>query len=385
MSLSVKRIGVVLPTGPAYFTRVFAGIGEYVRGRRDWQFVTWPTMVADLPGIERAIREHRIDGVLGQASDLWQSLVDACRGSFHFVNVEHSAKRYPRLPRVGIDEDAVAKLASEHFRPWGIKSVAVVGEKPSLPAQERSDAFVKHVARWCAAPARRHVLEYNPNFIPELEAWIAGLPRPMAIWCWNDETMKHVHQACLATNLRIPEDAAILGTDNDETICRFLHPMVSSIDINPQRVGYEAAALLDRLIDGKPAPRGPILIPPIGVVARESTEMLGMSAPDVLEALRFIRERAHGQMTVDHVVDHVAVSRRSLERQFREALGRSPRSEIQRVLVERAKDLLANTDLSLPSIAQRCGYPRPNHFTTMFRKQTGQTPSAYRKRTRLTG
>jgi LacI family transcriptional regulator len=112
--------------------------------------------------------------------------------------------------------------------------------------------------------------------------------------------------------------------------------------------------------------------------------MLAIDAPDVVDAIRYIRRNASASLTVSAVLEHLAVSRRSLERQFRETLGRSPRSEICRVIAERAKDLLTNTELSIPSVAARCGYKRANHFTTMFRKQTGKTPTGFRRQTRLT-
>ncbi len=377
-----RRVGVVLPNGPAYFTRVFAGIGAYCRGRHTWRFVAWPAFVLPLMELEQTIGAQQPDGIIGQASDSWEQMVAA--GRVKFVNAEWSRRRHPLLPRAGCDEEAIGRLAAAHFQERAIRHLAAYGQHDSLPSTDRIAAFVEATKQSSSTtPPVRLAPTDGPDDPDALEAWIVSLPKPVGIFCWNDEAAKFVHQQCQSANLRIPEDVALLGVDNDETICHFLDPPLSSIDPNAQRVGYEAAALLDRLMDGQPAPDGPILVPPIGVVTRASTELTAVDSPDVARAIAYIRQHAGSTLTVEDVLDHLAISRRSLEKQFQAVLGRSPRSEIHRVLVARAHDLLANTDLSIPTIADRCGYSRANHFTTMFRKQTGQTPTAYRKQTRL--
>lgn len=378
-----RRVGIVLPNGPAYFARIFMGIGAYCRHRHNWTLVEWPSVKFDMRNAVRSIREQRADGVIGMASGTWQAMVRA--GKLAFVNAEYNRKKFPNLPRVGVDEAAVGRLASEHFRKRGLRHVAAVAQYQSLPSMERIASFEQATRDWCPSPARIHWKPYEGNEDPALSPWLQRLPRPIGIFCWNDETAKVVHQRCRLADIRIPEEVALLGVDNDEAICDFLEPQLSSIDANAQRIGYESAALLDRLMDGQPAPVAPILVPPIGVVTRASTDMLAADAPAVVSAVRFIREHAQAGLTVEAVTDHLAISRRSLEKQFKTTLGRSPRSEIHRVLSERAQELLTQTDLSIPEVADRCGYAYPHHFTTMFRKQTGQTPSAYRKQTRLTG
>lgn len=376
-----RRIGVILPNGPAYFTQVFAGIGAYCRGRHQWQFVVWPSMALNLRDVRKMVMTEELDGVIGQASAWWRRVV--AERKIAFVNAEYSRQPYVDLPRVGLDEVAIARLASAHFAERGYRNVAVLGQSGSLPSEERLIAFTEAARAWCPAPPHVRRLPYN-QFDEGLAAWVAALPKPIGLFCWNDETAKVAHQLCADAGARVPDDVAILGADNDETICHFLDPELSSIDCNAKRIGYEAAALLDRLMQGRPAPKKPILVPPIGVVTRASTDILALDSPDVVLAIRFIRDHAGAPIAIKDVLDHVAVSRRSLEKQFQRVLGRTPRSELHRVLVDRAKDLLANTDLAIPAVADRCGYARPNHFSTMFRKQTGQSPTAYRRQTRLT-
>ncbi len=377
-----KRIAVLLPNGPAYFSRIFAGIGAYCRGHHRWRIVAWPSFAQPLKQLETAILDLQVDGVIGQASSLWEKLV--ADGKLKFVNAEHSRHPYPSLPRVGLDEVGIARLSSDHFKQRGVRSLAVVSQAESLPAAERTIAFVESAATWCATQVAVYELSWRAEFDEAgFTRWIAQLPKPVGVFCWHDESAKIAHQVCESSGLRIPDDVLLIGVDNDDTICQFLDPALSSIDPNAQRIGYEAAALLDRLMDGQPAPTSPILVPPIGVVTRASSDIAAIDSPDVVRAMQFIREHAGSAVTIKDVLNHLNISRRSLETQFKAALGRSPRSEIYRILVERACDMLANTELPIPVIAERCGYRRPNHFTTMFRKQTRQTPSAYRKQTRL--
>ncbi|MFA4943762.1 MAG: substrate-binding domain-containing protein [Lentisphaeria bacterium] len=371
------KIGLYLPPGPAHYSKVFSGVGVYCRGRHQWTILNWPnlTQPADAE-LEQELQANEIDGAIVMGTPGWESLVLA--GRVRAVSVRNAGD-FPGLPRVGGDSGAIGRLAAQHFRERGLWHLAAVGERGSLPSAQRLAAFTEAALDWCPQPVHQHLLA-GPA---ALTRWLRGLPRPVGIFCWNDEAAKYVHSACEALDLKIPHDAAILGADNDEAICHVLDPALSSIDPNAQRIGYEAAALLDRLLAGETAPREPLLIPPIGLVTRASTDMLAIDAPDVVKAVRFIGDYANGSLQIKDLMKHLAVSRSSLERQFRTALGRSPRSEITRVVVHRAQDLLAHTDLAIPTIAERCGYARHNNFTAMFRKQTGQTPTAYRRQTRL--
>ena len=387
MNATRRRVGIYVPNGPAYFARVFAGVATYYRGRHRWTIVSWPLVVFPTDSaLKQLVAKHAIDGAIAMGTHFWESL--AAKSRISVVNIEYNKSPVAALPRVGVDETAIGRLAADHFRERGMRHLAAVGMEESLPAAERLAAFSAAAEAWCPEPVQRYDLPlHHHEFAAHdaLQRWLQSLPRPVGVFCWNDEAAKYVHSACEMVEIKIPEEVALLGVDNDEVICNALNPALSSIDPNAQRVGYEAAALLDRLMDGAPAPTQPLIVPPIGIVTRASTDMLAIDDPDVVEAVRFIREHADHSLRVEDVLEHLTMARRSLERQFHAALGRSPRSEINRVLVERARDLLANTDLSIPNIAARCGYPRQNNFTVMFRKQTGQTPTAYRRQTQLTG
>jgi len=176
----------------------------------------------------------------------------------------------------------------------------------------------------------------------------------------------------------VPEDVAVVGVDNDDLLCELARPSLSSVIVPAERVGYEAAALLDRLLAGNKPPRDPLLIPPPGVVSRKSSDVLAIDDPVVAQAVRFLRDSAHLPLRVSDVLRAVPVSRRALERRFQAVLGRGLAKEIRRLHVNQAKQLLANSELPMQTIAERCGFSSQYHFSRTFRKAVGTTPTAYR-------
>jgi LacI family transcriptional regulator len=183
-------------------------------------------------------------------------------------------------------------------------------------------------------------------------------------------------------NLAVPEEVAILGRGDDRVICETVHPTLSSIDLDARRIGYEAAAMLDRWMGGKP-PKELVSVPPSHVVVRQSTDLVAINDADVAKAVRFIREWACRGIDVARVAEEVGLSRRAVERRFLEHLGRAPKAEIMRVRIERAKMLLAQTDHSGEAIARKCGFASLIYFTRAFRREVGMTTRAYRKMRRV--
>jgi LacI family transcriptional regulator len=204
----------------------------------------------------------------------------------------------------------------------------------------------------------------------------------VGIFAPNDIWGVQLTEVCLRAGLQVPEDVAILGVDDDDLLCEFARPALSSIALPTQRIGYEAAREVERLLKRARASLRPLLLPPLRVIARRSTDILAVDDSDVVAALRFIRRQAHQPIRVIDLLREVPTSRRSLERQFRKVLGRSILGEIRRVHVERASQLLALPDLPLHSVAERSGFTDAKRFSTVFRQMVGLTPSAYRHRLR---
>jgi LacI family transcriptional regulator len=208
---------------------------------------------------------------------------------------------------------------------------------------------------------------------------VAGLPKPVGIMTANDDRGLQLLDACRRVRAPVPDQVAVLGVDNDEYLCSLSLPSLSSIDINSEETGYQAAALLDQMMGGKRPPARLPEIEPAGVIVRRSTDVLATQDADVIRAVQFIREHACQPLRVPDVLDHVSVSRATLEPRFRDVLGRTIHQEIHRVRIERAKTLLVETDLPIKQVAQQAGFKTVQYLTRVFRAVAGQPPAAFRR------
>jgi LacI family transcriptional regulator len=180
--------------------------------------------------------------------------------------------------------------------------------------------------------------------------------------------------------LRCPDDLAVLGVENDELACSSCIPPLSSVELAAARIGQDAAATLDKMMNGQSPPAATVLIPPLGVVTRQSTDVVAVTNPEVRDAIRFIREHAHEPIDVRDVLQAVPVSRRALEIQFKQVLQRTPMQQIQFERVQLAKKLLLETDFSIAQLAERAGFSSPSLFWVIFRRFTGLGPKEFRRR-----
>ena len=207
---------------------------------------------------------------------------------------------------------------------------------------------------------------------------MASLPKPIGILACTDQLAFWLLDACRRAGVAVPEEVAVVGVENDETLCTMSRPQLSSVAYDGERVGYEAAALLDRLMRGEQPPPEPVLLPPKGLVVRQSSDIMAIEEPEIVAAVCYIREHACHGINVADVVEHVGLSRTLLERRMRKAIGRTPGEEIVRLRFSRVQQLLADTGLSLAAIADRCGFEHSQYMAEAFKKHFGLTPGAYR-------
>ena len=214
----------------------------------------------------------------------------------------------------------------------------------------------------------------------DIARWVRKLPKPIGIMATYDYRAQQLLDGCRRHGIEVPDQVAVIGVDNDELLCELAHPPLTSIIPNTHRTGYEAAALLDGLMSGAPAPSLTHLIPPLGVATRQSTDVLAIEDPHVARAMRHIRDHACEGIDVADVLHAVPQARRLLERRFKKILGRTPHEEILRVQLDRVKTLLSQTDLSLADIAERTGFEHVEYLSVVFKKKVGVPPSQYRSR-----
>jgi LacI family transcriptional regulator len=212
-----------------------------------------------------------------------------------------------------------------------------------------------------------------------VSAELKRLPKPLAVFCYNDCIAADIIAACDEQGIDVPGEVAVLGVDNDSMLCESINTPLSSVRHDLEGMAYEAAALLDRLMAGKKAPRRIRRVPPRGIVTRRSTDILAVDDPRVARALRFIWDQySRATLSVPDVAQAVGVNRRVLEKAFRAELGHGINEELIQARLRAVVNRLETTDLSITDIASQTGYTRPNHLFRTFRRHFGVSPREYR-------
>lgn len=290
------------------------------------------------------------------------------------------------------NSDLVGEMAARHLLDLGLKNLAFFGiNAPFSPQRQRGylsvlrkaglrcESYIDPRSGW------EHYMELLMDDDEGLANWLRGLPKPVGVFAAHDPLGWHMSQVCRKAGIPIPEDVALVSANNDELICNLANPPLSSVAVPWDRVGEEVALAMDRMLEAQE--RGPdadlmgrlVRIAPQGVVTRQSTDIMEVGNHHLRSALSFIKQNVGEPISVDDILRKVPISRRKLETDFLRHLNRSPKEEITRVRIERARMLLAQTDLPIPLVAERCGYNYPERFTVAFRRKVGVTPKAFRK------
>jgi LacI family transcriptional regulator len=379
-----RHIGLVFDFGTGYCRGVLRGIKQYAEAKPEW--ILMP--VVPEPGAIRALARLGPEGLI--AYGFREAIVGAVsRFGKPWVNVS-GVLPDRGVPRVGTDDVRVGELAARHLLDCGLRHLAFIGHDRHAGSSLRERGFREEVGR---AGLESGVFREREGGRFDsrvdrwasnrgLSRWMLGLPRPAGVATYYDPTGVQLSEACRESGLHVPDDLAIVGVGDDDLICDLARPSLSSVALPTGQIGFEAAALLDRLLEGGQPPDGPILLPPVGVVARRSSDVLAIADPDVATAVRLIREHAHEPIRVDDVLLALPISRRALERKFRAVLDRGVSEEIRRVHLDLARNLLAGTDLAMPALAARAGFSNARHLSVAFRQETGLTPTAYRRQFR---
>lgn len=288
------------------------------------------------------------------------------------------------VPSVCLDEKQIARVALEHLRDRGLPCVTTFrfDESPFAMVREHAfrDAAMASAARVAAGWSPTGPLPQDAREDPAtISSWLDGLPKPCGVFACCDAWALVVARYARALGLRVPEDVAILGVDNDATACELTVPPLSSVSVPWQRVGRQAAELVRAALSGEPLASRRVVIGPGPVVSRRSTDNLAIEDSLVARAVHWIHEHSDRALTVPSVARAVATSRRRLERRFHAILGRTVLQEIRRVRVETAKRLLSTTRHPLPHVAKLCGFSSAALLSVAFRKELGLPPGAYRR------
>jgi LacI family transcriptional regulator len=291
---------------------------------------------------------------------------------------------------VTLDTDSVAAahLAAEHFLERGFRNFAFCGYPGLNFSDQRCEAFGEYLGRRgydtaVYADAKRSTATLQREtegalHEPEIARWLATLPRPLAVMACNDARGRQIIDACAQNQIRVPEEVAVIGVDDDEVLCGLSNPPLSSVKPDTERVGYLGAERLHRILRGERVDNATQVIPPCGVVTRASSDVLAVEDRIVAEAMHLIRQRACSGLNVEHLLDLMSVSRATLERRFIKVLARSPKEQIQRLRLQKAQDLLRETSYQLTRIAALTGFKTVAHLSVAFKSHTGFSPGEFR-------
>lgn len=382
------KVALLIESSRTYGRGILRGIAKYAHLRGQWScFTEERELHSGFPGWLKKWRGH---GIISRIED--RNMAAALRKTgLPVVDVLGNA-RFPGISTFDTDARAVAKLAADFFLKAGFQHFGFCGYQ-KIPFSERREAA------YCAylAEKKKKVLVFAPllprgshsdiqaieryglSMEQSIANWLKNQPRPLALFACNDVRAQQVLNACRESGIKVPEEVAVMGVDNDDVLCNLSEPPLTSIEPDTEELGYRAAALLDQAMQGGHLPDDLTLIPPVRIVERASTDIVAIEDPITVQAVRYMRDHVGNGIAVKDVLLHVNRSRTDMEQRFRRWLGGSIHSEILRLRMERVQGLLRLTDLNLDQIASRAGFATAAHVCRLFQRYFRQTPTQYRK------
>ena len=385
----MATIGILIERQRTYGRRLCEGIIRFARERTNWTL-----RIVDFMNLPQIAHNKDIDGFIARVMD--DRAEEQLRATGKPV-VDVFFER-PRMGFAAADQNAllVGQMAAQHFIEHRFTNFAFCGYNGRSYSDRRRDAFMQCLeqnhfpcAVYRTPPSALKdfnnsvVLQERFGFASDhraLRTWISKLPKPVGVFCSHDMRAYHLAEACRSQGLQIPEDVAILGADDDELVCNFSDPPLSSIDQNAFGIGYAAAKTLESMLQNPDVVPSPVLIDPIRLIERESTRIYTVSPPWLSDALIFIRRNISNNITASDVYAAVGKSHTLVDSAFRRTFGTSVQKTIIHTRLEEAKRLIRDTSLTLTEIAAKTGFSTAQYFCSSFSKTFGTSPSAYRSK-----
>lgn len=377
----VKQVALFIETSGSFGRGLLSGIARFNQEHGHWSTYCQPRgLGAPIPDW---FKRWRGDGILVRVDTL-EVAKFVGRLRIPVVNLRNVLPGV-KLPYVGSDQAAVSVLAAKHLLDRGLKNFGFCGRQhgahPGL--DERGEAYIREIraAGYDCSEFRSKDTGFGGDWESELEKlahWVEGLPKPVGIMAANDEKGLQVLEACRLCGATVPEDVAVIGVDNDIPLCDLAIPPLTSVDPNAEKVGYEAATLLDEMMEGKVPISSRKLITPLGISVRRSTDILACEDEDVRKALGFIRQAGLGRIKVAEVDAHVGVARKVLQEKIRRYTGRTIYQLVEETRINRAKELLLLPSFPIKQVAIKAGFRSTQYLTRVFKLNTGETPAQFR-------
>lgn len=384
----------MIETSKAYGRGVLKGISTWLHQRRDW------TVAIDERGLDDPAPDWLArwggQGVITRLGEA--ALPPQWQGAERPVVFLRRVFAAEPLPGVYTDDDAVMRLAVEHLVDRGFRELAFCPVATDWSAA-RCEAFLRHAERvGCrvhvfedgAGASKRNSGQRQATILPrgaegdrnQLGDWLESLPKPVGVVAAYDVRGVQLLEVCRERGISVPEDVAVVGVDDDDVLCEIATPALTSVAHNLARIGFEACRLLDERMSGTGRGDDVIVVPPLGVSIRQSSDTLAIADIDIRRALRQIRTRACDALVPDDVAAAASVSRRLLDKKFQKHLGRTIHDEIMRTRLAEARRLLVETDHKLLVVAMRSGFAHAAQLCNLFKAAHGMSPTQYRKAAR---
>lgn len=380
------RILLLIDFSEEYSKNILRGITKYSRNFGPWKFCRMPSFYRETMGIDGILqwaREWGAHGIIGQFyndSDLSKII----KAKIPII-AQDFKDRFTDIPNISGAYYDTGKMGAEYFLKKGFKNFAFYGFKNIVWSKERADGFegilkkkgyTVHYFEHKKSRSRE-LWYYKPS---ALSRWLKSLPKPVAIMACDDDQGQHITEACRHAGIRIPEEVSVLGVDNDELICNLSDPPLSSISLDAEKGGYEAAKLMHLMIRNKVKKLYNIEVQPIQIVTRHSTDIYATNDAYISSTLHFIHQNIHTNLKVEKILQQVPLSRRSLEKRFQQITGFPIYKYIYNLRTEKFAQQLLETNKSVFEIALDIGLGDGKNISRTFKKIKGCTPNEYRKK-----
>ena len=381
MSLA-PRVILLLQATRGFDRGILSGISRYASLYGPWTFYREPHgyFVHRSKTKFDELKAWKPDGVVCPIHRL--ELVQSLRVPVVALDINDYQGKIPGI----ISEDSTAgQLAAQHLLELGMDQFAFCGFEAMRWSQDRCSAFCTTIEeagyRVDVYQSRRRKTVSWAKEEPSIQKWVKELPKPIGLFCANDDRSANILESCRALGFGVPEDIAVIGVDDDPYICELANPPLSSVSIASDRAGYEAAELLHKMITGEEKMEGQrILAASAGISARQSTDILMVRDPEVRKALRFIRENVTYPIQVKDIVRATELSHRTLNDRFHRDCGSSIHKQLTKARIDHISRLLRETRLPIGEIARMVGFDTDHHFSRYFQRAANMTPQNYRRK-----
>ena len=378
----VKRVALLLESDMAFDRGIARGVGEFLRNNTGWIILMDPMMEVSVENIKHWKPDGIITSIRLPAIEEIAKIEDI--PMVGFGSYSKATDSHFNFPIVSSNQRTIGKIAAQHFMNNGMRHFAFCGgDEQADWCNERRDGFIEELVKHdytCKVYEPDLETPTNmPDAIRSLGNWLKSLPKPTGVFVFFDGWARWVLDACVVQNIQVPQEISVIGVDNDRWLCELSQPMLSSVDANLGNAGYTLAEILDGMMAGELEPPALTEIDPAQVEGRASSNFMDFDDPEVAFALRYIKEHGCDPIATADVLKVTGMSNSTAYRKFMKAIGRSIHNEIQRIQMDRVKELLTTTNLSVNAIAQSAGFENVRYLTQVFRDLTKQTPTEYRR------